>query len=190
MPGAWRGRITSFSDVISINRDEEEAERLMVSYKGFMQSQEFSVKLDIDELAKQVMEIALNFVSHSEAGDAAVFFCQHYPNLKSLSLAFGDAGQGIKTSLSASADYSFLKDQEDYQAIETAIGGATSRASGGGYGFPQLLDYIRVNSATLCLTSGKGYYSYKPKLPEALERIGSLPYELTGVQIGITIPLK
>ncbi len=174
---------SSLNDIVPISNDEAQARQLAVKIKALLDNRDNRVALNTSVVSNHVLELAHNFIHHSVSRDG-FFHCQYYPNLREYHFTFGDLGCGIRSSLLRSGQYT----EESFASVqdwieEAARSGVSTRASGGGYGLDQLVEWILKEQGILIMASGCGYLgAYKGQMKK-----GPLPYDLPGLQIGVVL---
>ncbi len=108
---------------------------------------------DVLDATKVVSELCYNVVDHSQTDGLAVAqIKQDRQGQRYVSLAVVDAGVGIRTSLAGRhAEAAHWRHGE---AIQRALGGLSSRASGGGAGLRNIYAVVRRYGGRLTIRSG------------------------------------
>lgn len=108
---------------------------------------------DVLDASKVVSELCYNVVDHSQAeGLVVAQIGQDRQGRRYVSLAVADAGVGIRASLASR--YLEAADWRHSDAIQRALGGLSSRASGGGVGLRSIYAVVRRYSGRLAIRSG------------------------------------
>jgi hypothetical protein len=175
---------TSLNDIVDVERrlgiEEEIAHRVreIVAHSR--------ARLDLELLEETVAELVDNFRRHSR-GPLAALATQWYPRIGELNIAVGDCGVGIRTSLSSNARYASLRKLPHYDAIRKAVQPGVSRTHEAGFGLSTVLDNVESTRGRIFLASGNGYVR---KYGKSVARYGTMPFDLSGVQINIVIPTR
>lgn len=108
---------------------------------------------DVLDASKVVSELCYNVVDHSQTeGLVVAQIGQDRQGRRYVSLAVADAGVGIRASLASR--YLEAGDWRHSDAIQRALGGLSSRASGGGVGLRSIYAVVRRYSGRLAIRSG------------------------------------
>ena len=124
------------------------------------------------DVSTMVMEIVNNSLDHSELGtnnDPLCYYTMQKENPKAgdnsrVIIAFGDAGIGIKQSLSCKPNLLF-DNLSDLSALKTAFfRGYSRRDSGiGGFGFKAVNNALKENNGHITMRSGSASFQYDLK---------------------------
>ncbi len=108
---------------------------------------------DVLDASKVVSELCYNVVDHSQTDGLVVAqIGQDRQGRRYVSLAVADAGIGIRASLARR--YPEAAHWRHSDAIQQALGGLSSRASGGGVGLRSIYAVVRRYSGRLSIRSG------------------------------------
>jgi anti-sigma regulatory factor (Ser/Thr protein kinase)/anti-anti-sigma regulatory factor len=108
---------------------------------------------DVLDASKVVSELCYNVVDHSQADGLVVAqIGQDRQGRRFVSLAVADAGIGVRASLASR--YPEAAHWRHGDAIQRALGGLSSRASGGGAGLRSIYAVVRRYSGRLAIRSG------------------------------------
>lgn len=174
---------TSFNDVIDIEKGPGIAEEVSPRLKKLLVKNHVTV--DVETICFIAEEITDNFAQHS-GEELAVMTVQRFPQKKWISIAFGDCGKGIKTSLAQNPKYRYLEQQSDREAILKAFEPMVSRREQAGMGLPQVKEAVVESKGTLLISSNAGYLAIREGKPWW----GDLRFNLPGVQMEIAFPEK
>ncbi len=172
------GPSTSFGDIIDIERTPQVAEAVAEETLRIVWH------LDCGKaIAEVVAELVDNFAQHAK-GPLAVCAMQWYPNGRRVAVALGDCGIGIRSSLSSNPEYAYLASKPHVEGIVKAFQPLVSRRAEGGTGLTEVRDTVRDLGGRLSLSSGDGYF----RMDGNSAAIGKMAFELSGVQVEISIP--
>jgi len=172
---------TSLNNIVDIERRQGIAEEIAELVLIALRRKNLSHSSDIAEMVSELVD---NFARHSERTLAA-FVMQYYPNLDELQISIGDCGIGIRSSLSSSPQYAHLVDQPHHVAAMKAFEPLVSRTSEGGTGLTEVSEGIERLGGSLILSTGDEYV----RMQSGRAEIGKMGYDLSGVQINLTIPV-
>ena len=173
---------TSLNDIVDIERrpgiDEEVAQRVrrVAANNG--------ASLDLALLEEIAAELVSNFARHSQ-GPLAALMMQYYPKLRIIRLAVGDCGIGIRSSLSSNAAYASLATRPHYAAALKAFEPGVSRSREGRFGLYTVVENVKDMGGDLILATGNGYVR---TFRSRTLRYGEMSFDLSGVQIEVSIP--
>ena len=175
---------TSLNDIIDIPNQPYIGEDVADEVCNLIYRNRLDV--DVSGIETLVSELVDNFSLHS-GSELAAFAAQYNPNLRRLEFAIGDCGIGIRSSLSANPLYAHLAKEPHQISIREAFKTQVSgRLRGhGGTGFTEVRRTTRRLGGSLRLISGDGYCSM---LGIGINSYGDTAYDLSGVQIQLTIP--
>jgi anti-sigma regulatory factor (Ser/Thr protein kinase) len=136
---------------------------------------------DVLDASKVVSELCYNVVDHSQThGVAVARIGQDRQGRRYVSLAVADAGVGVRASLSSR--YPEAAQWRHGDAIQRALGGLSSRASGGGAGLRSIYAVVRRYGGRLAIRSGdERLYVSAEHQPRALSGAW-----FPGTQVGIS----
>lgn len=136
---------------------------------------------DVLDATKVVSELCYNVVDHSQSDGLAVAqILRDRQGRRYVSLAVVDAGVGIRASLAQR--YPEASQWQHGEAIQQALGGLSSRASGGGTGLRSIYAVVRRYGGRLSIRSGnERVYVDAERQPRTLSG-ASFP----GAQVGIS----
>jgi len=174
---------TSLNDIIDIEKRDRIEEEIAGGVQGVLRNN--SININHSAITTMVCELVDNFSRHSEQTLGA-FMMQYYPNAEQLILAVADCGIGIRASLSTNPKYAYLSSRPHHEALAKAFEPLVTRFEEGGMGLKDVRDEIQQLDGTFILSTGDAYV----KFTNQREEIGSMAYELPGVQIELTIPVE
>lgn len=136
---------------------------------------------DVLDASKVVSELCYNVVDHSQADGLVVAqMLRDRQGQRYVTLAVADAGVGIRASLAQR--HPEAAQWRDGEAIQRALGGLSSRASGGGAGLRSIYAVVRRYNGRLAIRSGnERLYVSADRQPRTLN--GAL---FPGTQVGIS----
>jgi hypothetical protein len=144
------------------------------------------IAVEVGIVGEMVSELVDNFAEHAQ-GPLAAFTMQLYPNGRRFDLAIGDCGVGIRGSLAGNPQYAHVASLPHHEVALLAFHpGVTAKQSGGGTGLWDVRDAVRRLSGVLRLATGDGYVQARG---DQMKR-GSMQFDLAGVQIEISIPIR
>ena len=175
---------TSFNDIVDIENKLDIGDDIAYSVRDILIRE--NVNVDIEGVESLVSELVDNFERHSRSEHTlAAIAVQYYPNMKRLDIAIGDCGVGIRTSLADNPQYGYLANHSHHDAIREAFKPLVSgRIQGGGMGLSEVKDTIQDMNGSLILSSGDGYF----KMNANAEEYGLMYYDLSGVQVSLSVP--
>ena len=177
-------RGTSLNDILDIERAEDVGEHVAQMALAVVRSSGCNVRAGIGMVAEVASELADNFGQHAGATLAA-FTAQWFPNLKHLSLAFGDCGFGIRETLQRNPDYSYLADRSDCEAITLAFEPLVSCRGEGGTVLTEVRDVVLSSGASLVIASGSGRVIIDSR---GKQYSRPMEFRLPGVQLVMSFP--
>jgi hypothetical protein len=119
-------------------------------------------------LRLSISEAITNVIDHSKVNDYYIC-CWNYPSFKKIRLCIADLGIGIRSSLTSSEEYSYIK--TDHQAILKAVeNGVSSRPERAGLGLDHITRFLKVNKGQLCIISCRGKIFWKFDQGKTLEQ--------------------
>jgi len=170
---------TSPGDIIDIEKTVDVAERVAAQVYQILNRHPH-----ISRIGEIISELVDNFAIHSR-GPLAAFAMQWYPRRHRAILSIGDCGLGIRRTLSRNPKHAHLARGEHFAAAVEAFKPLVSgKLLGGGTGLTEVQMAVRELKGTVRLMTGNGYVEYRPKGATC----GTLPFDLTGVQVEIDIP--
>jgi hypothetical protein len=177
---------TSLNDVVDIEARTGVAEEIAEAVVEVLCPGRYPrVGVDVGTVAEMVSELVHNFQIHAR-GPLAAFMMQRYPNGNRFDLAIGDCGIGIRRSLASAPTYAYLASQPHHIAAYLAFeAGVTSNPAGGGTGLWEVRNAVRQLGGGLRLATGNGYVQF---MGHERPRVGSMGFDLPGVQVEIWIP--
>ena len=138
-------------------------------------------------VAELVSELVDNFAQHSES-ESAYCALQLYPQVKRLDFAIGDNGIGIRQSLSQNPLFQGILAQPHSQAALKALERNVTRRHEGGMGLTEVHEtVVQELGGQIFLSTGDGWV-YSKKGDDEVS-FGTQAYNLSGVQVEISIPL-
>ncbi|MGH9760775.1 MAG: hypothetical protein ACREDR_48600, partial [Blastocatellia bacterium] len=175
---------TSLNDIVDIEHRDGIDEEIALKVRDIIARS--SATVDLALIEEIVAELVSNFARHSR-GPLAALMMQFYPRMKTIRLAIGDCGIGIRASLSSSAAHADLADKPHYTAALKALQAGVSRSHEGGFGLYTVTDNLEELAGDLVLATGDGYVRRSGSTPF---RYGKMAFDLGGVQIEVRIPTK
>lgn len=132
-------------------------------------------------LRLSMLEAITNVIDHSGVKDYYIC-CWNYPALKQIKLCIADLGIGIRSSLTKSSQYSYMK--TDHEAIQLAIeNGVSSRPERAGLGLDHIRRFLTVNKGRLCIISYQGKVFWKFDRGEILKQKMKTPFHGTVIKM-------
>ena len=142
------------------------------------------IGVPVEEFCEISAELVDNFVIHSEE-NRGVMVLQYFPKKRSLCMAIGDCGIGIRASLSKNPKFAYLINRSHDEAIRKAIElGASRLEEERGYGFYEVIEKISECKGEFSLVSFGGYL----RITNGIRKTGHMKFELPGVQIEFSLP--
>lgn len=136
---------------------------------------------DVLDASKVVSELCYNVVDHSQSDGLVVAqMSRDRHGQRYVTLAVADAGVGIRTSLAQR--YPEASQWRHGEAIQRALGGLSSRASGGGAGLRSIYAVVRRYNGRLAIRSGnERLYVSADRQPRTFDGV-----LFPGTQVGIS----
>ncbi len=172
---------TSLNDIIDIENTITIAEEVEMQVKNVLFKNK--INTSIPDVSNAVGELVDNFAQHSTETLAA-FHMQYYPNRNEIALAIADCGIGIRSSLSSSPQYAYLKTEPHHVATLKAFEPGVARSEGG-MGLTEVRDSITSLNGHLLFSTGDEYV----RMNANQVTFGKMAYDLRGVQIEISFPV-
>lgn len=190
LPASLLRRITtdtSLNDIVDIERRAGIAEEVAEAVAEVLCPGRYPrVPVDVGAVGEMVSELVDNFAEHAQ-GPLAAFAMQWYPKAHRFDLAIGDCGVGVRHSLSANPPFAYVASLSHHEAAALAFQPkVTAKPSGGGTGLWDVRDAVRQLGGRMRLATGDGYVQdWRGQM-----RMGQMAFELPGVQVEISIPLR
>lgn len=177
---------TSLNDIVDLERRDGIAEEVSEAVLQVLcPGPKPRVPVNVGLVGEMVSELVHNFALHAE-GPLAAFVMQYYPKARRLDLAIGDCGIGIRASLVTNPVHEALRDRSHSECGVLAFEpGVTRSSTGGGTGLWDVRDAVTAMGGRLVLATGDGWVQASRKGV----RYGDMAFDLTGVQVGISIPV-
>jgi hypothetical protein len=173
---------TSLNNIADIVQSATIAEDIEKQVKDVLLSNQ--INISIPEVSNIVVELVDNFSRHSKKMLAA-FHMQYYPSHKELALAIADCGIGIRASLSTNPKYKYLSSLPHHVAAVKAFEAGIGCTPEGGMGLTDVMDSVNTLNGRLFLSTGDEFVI----MDKEGVKYGSMAYDLTGVQIGLSLPV-
>jgi hypothetical protein len=176
---------TSLNDVVDIESSEDVGEEVARLVVEVLLEAGHSVRGGHAALDVIVDELVDNFARHSQESLAA-FMMQWFPSKRYVSLALGDCGLGMKSTLLRNSDYEHLAESCDAEAITLSLQPLVScRGSAlGGTGLTDVKETVLACGGSLFLASGSDY----AMIQGDQIRTGHMGFTLPGVQLEARLP--
>jgi hypothetical protein len=174
---------TSLNDIIDIENRPNIAEEIASNVLRVLLKN--IVHIDNITVVEIVTELIDNFAQHSEAL-LATLLMQYYPDRHEIAIGVGDGGIGIRASLSKNPKYEYLAVLPHYEAALKAFEPMTGRTDERGVGLTYVREQVLKAQGRMILITGDGYV----KINREKTEMGTMVYNLGGVQIEVVIPEK
>lgn len=172
---------TSLNNILDVRKDPDSGDEVARQAADALQR----VPARPGPVAYIISELVDNFVQHSGTELPGTFTWQWFPQRGVLSLALGDCGLGIRTTLQRNEDFAHVGDWPDEKTISLALEQRVSCQPGHGMGLTETVEHVIEARGRLIIASGSGRVIIDQGGRMAPGKTGN---ELPGVQIGIQLP--
>ncbi|HEY1267845.1 MAG TPA: hypothetical protein VGH16_11360 [Candidatus Binatia bacterium] len=175
---------TSLNDILDIQCSDYAGEEIGDRVKEML----IESRCDVSptKVGLMISELVDNFTQHSNRSLAALAI-QYYPRARSVTIAIGDCGIGIRASLCENPRHAWLADYPHHIAIQQALTPGVSRKMAGGIGFTDVLDGVADLRGVLRIATGDAYIVVRRGLRATY---GYMNYHLPGVQLELVLPTE
>ncbi len=173
----WRPNLTSLNDIIDLDRSAPNLAEDLAYRVGQVVTANAGT-LPVDTIEEVVAELVQNFIDHA-GKQMAAFMVQYYPRIRTVSLAIGDCGQGIRARLASHPTYAYLQGRPHREAVMTAFQYGVSTKPKGGAGFSAIIEGMESLDGELRLATGDEYVIAS----KGKRRAGPMGFSLSGVQV-------